>query len=72
MKTNTNSKVLAVLLTLVTLPGAAFANDTVNGTAPNHRVAHGMTAIHNLTTETFQVPEGQMIRFNVIDGQPVR
>ncbi|HEY0256342.1 MAG TPA: hypothetical protein VGC39_02780 [Candidatus Methylacidiphilales bacterium] len=68
-----NTKTLALLtaLTLAALPTAAFANP-VNGIAPVHRTVQVTTAPRNMTTETFQVPEGQMIRFNVIDGQPVR
>lgn len=64
MKTNINSKVLAtVLTTLVALPGAAFAAETVNGKATAQAA----------TVHRVQGYEGQAgTRFNLIDGQPVR
>ncbi len=66
----TNPKILTLVLTLAVLPGAAFADPTTTGTAQKFTTM--ATSNATASTEKTQNPVAEPVRFNLVDGEPVR
>ncbi len=72
MKTTIHSKVTVALLTIfAVLQGMAYGSDAASGIDLSERMNH-TAAWHPYSSKTSSVSSDQMLRFNEVDGQPIR